>query len=44
MPKIKRKIKMLEVKPKAIDMAEIIKKKLVTYARNMGSFCDRLNL
>lgn len=44
MPKIKARIRMLEARPKAIDMAEIVKKKLVSYAKNLGSFCDRLNL
>ena len=43
-PKMKAKVKMLEVKPKAVDMTEVIKKKLLTYAKNMGTFCDRLNL
>lgn len=41
---MKNKVKMLEAKPKAVDMAEVIKKKLLTYAKNMGNFCDRLNL
>lgn len=44
MPKMKSKIKMLDVRPKAIDMTETVKKKLVSYAKNMGSFCERLNL
>lgn len=35
---------MLEARPKAIDMAEVVKKKLITYAKNMSSFCERLNL
>ena len=43
-PKNKVKIKMLDIKPKAIDVAEVTKKKLLTYAKNMSNFCDRLNL
>ena len=35
---------MLDPKPKAIDMVEEVKKKLITYAKNMATFCDRLNL
>lgn len=35
---------MLDVKPKAIDMTEKVKKKLLSYAKNGGSFCDKLNL
>ncbi len=35
---------MFEVKPKAIDNAERIKKKLLSYAKNCGSFCQKLNL
>ena len=41
---MKTKIKMLEVKPIAVDMTEVIKKKLLGYAKNLGSYCDRLNL
>ena len=43
-PKMRKKIQMLDTKPKAINMVEVVKKKLLTYAKNMGSFCDRLNL
>ncbi len=44
-PKInKLKVKMLDVKPKAIDNTEKVKKKLLTYAKHQGSFCDKLNL
>lgn len=43
-PKMRKKIKMLDPRPKAINVVEVVKKKLLTYARNMGSFCDRLNL
>lgn len=35
---------MLDVKPKAIDTSEKVKKKLLSYAKNAGSFCERLNL
>lgn len=35
---------MLDVKPKAIDLSEATKKKLITYAKNSSNFCDRLNL
>lgn len=35
---------MFDARPKAIDMGEFIKKKLVNYAKNTSSFCDRLNL
>ena len=45
MPKInKLKVKMLDVKPRAFDQTDKVKKKLLSYARNMGSFCDKLNL
>ena len=45
MPRInKLKVKMLDVKPKAVDQTDKVKKKLLSYARNMGSFCDKLNL
>jgi hypothetical protein len=35
---------MLDVKPKSIDETENVKKKLLSYAKNFGSFCDKLNL
>jgi hypothetical protein len=35
---------MLQARPKVIDLAQVVKRKLITYAKNMGSFCDRLNL
>ena len=43
-PKIKARIRIIEARPKFVDMAQNMKKKLVNYAKNMGSFCDRLNL
>ena len=45
MPKIsKLKVKMLDVKPRAIDQTDKVKKKLLSYAKNAGTFCDKLNL
>jgi hypothetical protein len=45
MPKInKLKVKMLDAKPRVVDQADKVKRKLLSYAKNMGSFCDRLNL
>lgn len=45
MPKLnKLKVKMLDVRPKAVDNADKVKKKLLSYAKNFGSFCDKLNL
>lgn len=35
---------MVDVRPKAIDNAERIKKKLLNYAKNGGSFCEKLDL
>lgn len=35
---------MLDLKPKAVDQTDKVKKKLLSYARNLGSFCDKLNL
>ena len=43
-PKMKTKVKMLEIKPVAVDMTEVIKKKLLAYAKNLGSYCERFNL
>ncbi len=45
MPKIsKLKVKMLDVQPRAIDETDKVKKKLLSYAKNVGTFCDKLNL
>jgi hypothetical protein len=45
MPKInKLKVKMLDIKPRAIDETDKVKKKLLRYAKNTGTFCDKLNL
>lgn len=35
---------MLDIKPRAVDQTDKVKKKLLSYAKNMGSFCDKLNL
>ena len=35
---------MLDTKPKTIDETEKVKKKLLSYAKNLGTFCDKLNL
>ena len=44
-PKMKQiRIQKIEAKPKAIDTTEKTKKKLISYAKNGGNFCDRLNL
>lgn len=44
-PRMKKiKIQMIDAKPKAIDTTEKTKKKLISYAKNGGNFCDRLNL
>lgn len=35
---MKTKIKM-KVQPKAVDLTETVKKKLINYAKNMSNFC-----
>lgn len=44
-PKMKKiRIQMIDTKPRAIDITQKTKKKLVGYAKNSSNFCDRLNL
>lgn len=44
-PKLqKMKIKMLNTKPKVINNAERVKRKLLDYAKNGEVFCDKLQL
>ena len=40
----KVKIKMINTKPKVINIAQKIKKKLIEYAKNDEVFCDKLQL
>jgi hypothetical protein len=38
------KIKMISTKPKVVNNAERIKKKLMEYAKNTEVYCDKLQL